>query len=214
MPSGDRRALRPAALARRPPERHDSARRGRRARPAQGHGPAAIWAPGTLAACAQRGEAPSDSPPTASRRRAAAGRPAPATAASIPSHMTGATRAAASTLAGRRRRHLPKWAASSGAVPGRRGDRDGRASARPAAPRRRRAGAPRGLASTQQRHDGGEAELPAGVVRGARVERQRGRRGEPSAYQRDGGRPAPRPTPAAPMTAARWIDGPAPGSGT
>ena len=58
-------------------------------------------------------------------------------------------------------------------------------------------------------------ELPAGVLPGARVEGSVAAAASNRAYQRDAGRDSViAAMPAAPMTPARWSEGPAPASGT
>ena len=131
--------------------------------------------------------------------------------------MAGATAGAASTLAGSETSEAcPKCAAMSGAVPSVAAPVSAVASARPrGSPRRTRPSRTR-PASSEDGHDRREAQLPADVLDRARVERQRdGRRQQQRVPARGRAGPASTATTAAaPITPARWIDGPPPASGT
>ena len=135
----------------------------------------------------------------------------------IPSHITGATAGAATRLAGSEASETcSKCSAISGAVASVAAAVTAIASAsRPGQPRaaqrlaparaRARAGPPTAAKESCQPGSPDARGLTASVTAAAR----------PSAYQRDAGRPASAATsPAAPMTPARWIDGPPPASGT
>ena len=149
-------------------------------------------------------------------RARATGASWPSAPAIVPSHMTGATAGAASTLTGSDTSdRRSKCSAISGAVPSVAAAVTASASASPRGTRRRRrralsAGTSASIASTAAKlscQPGSSAArgLAASVTAAA----------SSSAYQRDAGRPASAATrPATPMTPARWIDGPAPASGT
>ena len=94
------------------------------------------------------------------------------------------------------------------------GHRQGLGEARRDAGTPRRTGDPG--AEQDDRGDGGEAHLPAGVLDRARIERERHRGGEHQRVPavRRAARRAPPTSPAAPITPARWIEAPAPASGT
>ena len=140
----------------------------------------------------------------------------PSAAAIIPSHITGATAGAASTFAGSETSDVrSNWTAISGAVPIVAATVNAIASANPAGTRRRRSAAPSGPASTMIAATAAKLSchpasstargLSPSVTAAARMR----------AYAREAGRPASvAATPAAPMTPARWIDGPPPASGT
>ena len=130
--------------------------------------------------------------------------------------MTGATAGAASTLAGSETsERRSKCSAMSGAVPSVAAIVTASASARPrgtpAAPSRARS------AGTSASSESTAAKLSCqpGSAAACGFQASVSAAASSSAYQRDAGRPASAATsPAAPITAARWIDGPAPASGT
>ena len=153
---------------------------------------------------------------TAATGAARAGAIWPSPPAIVPSHMTGATAGAASTFAGSEMSdRRSKCSAMSGAVPSVAAAVIAIASASPcgtpAAPSRVRS------AGTSASSETTAAKLscqPASAAaRGFHASVSAA--ASSSAYQRDAGRPASAAiSPAAPITAARWIDGPAPASGT
>ena len=140
----------------------------------------------------------------------------PTATAIMASHMAGATAGAASTLAGSETSEAwPKWAAISGAVPSVAAPVRAVASARPrGSPRRTRPSRTRGassrMASTAAKLSCQPTSCTArGLTESVTAVASR------NACQRAAGRPASTATTAAaPMTPARWIDGPPPASGT
>ena len=152
---------------------------------------------------------------TALNGAASAGEIWAAAAASIPSHITGAIAAAARRLAGRAASETcSKCIAISGAVPIVAAtviaatSATGPGTARASTPR---SGGPSASSATTAANDSCQPGSPATRGLSASVTAA----ASPSAYQRCDGRPASAATrPAAPITPARWIDGPAPVSGT
>ena len=138
-----------------------------------------------------------------------------AAAASMPSHITGAIAAAASRFAGSAASEtVPKCIAISGAVP--RVAATVMAATSATGPGTRRASASRSggaIASSAPTAANESCHPGSPAARGLRISVTAAAR--PSAYQRCVGPPARAATsPAAPITPARWIDGPAPVSGT
>jgi hypothetical protein len=108
----------------------------------------------------------------------------------------------------------PSVAARTGAVDTLAAAVTATASARPpGTPRRRRPSAQRGR--TAGSHDGGERELPSERRDRSRIEQQRPDGGETERVPARARPPGERgDEEAPPMMPARWIDGPAPASGT
>ena len=135
----------------------------------------------------------------------------------MPSHISGGTAGAATRFAGSETTETSsKWNASSGPVASVAavviGEDLGDRAGDPPALRGRRASAGASASSPataakESCHPGSPAA--AGFIASVTAA------ASPSAYQREAGRPASAATsPATPMTPARWIDGPAPASGT
>ena len=134
----------------------------------------------------------------------------------IPSHITGATAGAATRLAGSEASETcSKCSAISGAVASVAAAVTAIASASGPGTRARRSASPqRGTSASSPATAANESCQPGSPdARGLSASVTAAAR--PSAYQRDAGRPASAATsPAAPITPARWIDGPPPASGT
>ena len=152
---------------------------------------------------------------TALKGSASAGATCAAAAPSIPSHITGAIAAAASRLAGRAASDTCwKCSAISGAVPTVAAIVMAATSATGSGIRRAstpRSGGASASSATTAANESCQPGSPTARGFSASVTAA----ASPSAYQRCAGRPASAATrPAAPITPARWIDGPAPVSGT
>ena len=129
--------------------------------------------------------------------------------------MIGATAGAASRFAGSEASETcSKWKASSGAVPIVAATVIAAASATGSG--MCRASAPRsGGASSSSANTAANDSCQPGSDAARGFSASVTAPASPSAYQRDAGRPARAATsPAAPITPARWIDGPPPASGT
>ena len=133
----------------------------------------------------------------------------------IPSHMIGATTAAASRFAGSDASETSsKCSAISGAVATVAATVIAATSATGSGMRRLSASRIRGTSASSPATAAKESCQP-GSPTASGLSASVTAAASPSAYQRDDGRPASAATsPAIPMTPARWIDGPAPASGT
>jgi len=134
----------------------------------------------------------------------------------MPSHITGAIAGAASRLAGSETaENCSKWKASRGAVPSVAAKAIATASATGAGTRRRRSRALRGAVANAIETTAAKLSCQPGSPLARGLSSSVAAAASSNAYQREAGRPASAATVvAAPITPARWIDGPAPASGT
>ena len=134
----------------------------------------------------------------------------------IPSHITGATAGAARRFAGSEASETcSKCSAISGAVASVAAAVTAIASATGPGTRARRSASPQRGTSASRPTTAAKDSCQPGSPEARGLTASVTTAASPSAYQREAGRPASAATsPAAPITPARWIDGPPPASGT